>query len=247
MSRAEKQLRGKRRKQRKILRQTWSNRSISDLDRDVPPRLLNLEYEITDEPIELPAEREPKLHAAIANRRHELFDRVHNDPASVIPDLEALPVQFPSSRILMNWLASAYQKSGNPEKSDELVKRCHDAHPDYLFARTNLASIHLEKGEITQAEAIMHNAWDLKLMYPSRNVFHISEFVAMALVAINYYMHTGKRQAAKVVLEAMTEIAPDHEATKTALNLMAKSVVSRAMYRLLHLSSRRRRGTNQRA
>lgn len=115
MSRTEKPLRRKHRKQRKIRRQTWSNRSISDLDRDVAPPLLDLEYEITDEPIELPAEREPELHAAITDRRQKLFDRLHNDPASVIPDLESLLLQFPNSRILMNWLASAYQKSGNPE------------------------------------------------------------------------------------------------------------------------------------
>jgi len=248
MSRAQNQLRRKHRKQRNLRRQTWSNRSISDLDRDVPPPpLLDLEYEITDEPLELPGEQEPELQTAIADRRQELFDRLHSEPASVIPDLQSLLLQFPNSRILMNWLSGAYQKSGHPEKSDELAKRCHDAHPDYLFSRTNLAAVHLGTGEIAKAEEIMHDAWDLKLMYPNRDVFHISEFVAMAFVAINYYVRTGKRQAAEVVLEALTEIAPDHEATKVALNLMAESVISRAMDRLLHLSNHRRRAANRRA
>jgi len=47
MSRAEKQLRRKRRKQRKYGRSYWSDRIISDFDVDIPPDLRLLEYDIT--------------------------------------------------------------------------------------------------------------------------------------------------------------------------------------------------------
>jgi tetratricopeptide (TPR) repeat protein len=245
MSRADKQLRRKRRKERKLCRSEWSNRTISDFDRDVPSIVNVLEYEITVDRLELPGEREPDLEAAISDRRQEIFERVHSDPANVIPELERLLKQFPRSRIVMNWLSSAYQRCGRSEESDVIIKRCHEIHPDYLFARTNLAVIHLEKGEISEAEAIMDKKWDLKLMYPDRNIFHISEFVAMAYVAVQYYMQIGQQHSAEIILDSMIKIAPEHEGTKLLQKRMAnfvlRSLVSKSLDRLARLANRPRR------
>ncbi|MGD0140978.1 MAG: hypothetical protein ABSD28_19105 [Tepidisphaeraceae bacterium] len=102
MSRAEKQLRRKRRKQRKYGRSYWDDRIISDFNVDVPPGLRLVEYDITHDPLESPEERDPDLEAAIGDRRQELFDRVHNDARSAIPELESLLERFPNSRMLMN-------------------------------------------------------------------------------------------------------------------------------------------------
>jgi tetratricopeptide (TPR) repeat protein len=220
MSRAEKQLRRKRRKQRKYARSYWSDRIISDFDVDIPPSLCLLEYEITRDPLELAEERDPDLEAAIADRQQELFDLVHNDARSAIPELETLLERFPNSRLLMNWLSAAYQRIGDHEKADSMITLCYQRHPDYLFARTNLAAIHLQNGDPAQADAVMQHKWDLKLMYPHRDVFHVSEFIAMSHVAVDYFMQTGERRAAELILESMVELAPDHEATKSAQKMM---------------------------
>ncbi|MGD0462374.1 MAG: hypothetical protein ABSB74_07780 [Tepidisphaeraceae bacterium] len=241
MSRADKQLRRKRRKERKYSRASWSDRTISHLDVDVPPAFRFLEYDITSEPVCLPDESDPQLDAVMEDRREKLFDWTHNHPHRAIPELENLLERFPNSKLLMNWLTAAYQQVDEDEKAERLVKICHERYPDYLFAKVNLAALHLRRGEIAQAEAVMQNKWDLKLMYPDRDVFHVSEFVAMARVAVDYYMLKGNFEAAEPIYEAMTEIAPDHEITQAMKKCMEASMLEQLLRRLAGRASRRRK------
>jgi hypothetical protein len=138
----------------------------------------------------------------------------------------------------MNWLSAAYQRIGDHQKSDSMVKLCHQRHPDYLFARTNLAAIHLQNGDTAQADAVMQHKWDLKLMYPHRDVFHVTEFTAMSYVAIDYFMQTGNRDAAELILDAMVKLAPDHEATKSLQKGMYGSLLTKFLDRLSRRSRR---------
>lgn len=241
MSHADKQLRRKRRREKKLRLSSWSDRTISELDRDIPSTLRLLEYDITEEPLGLAEERDPDLQAAIADRRQLLFGRVHNEPHLAIPELEALLERFPNSSLLMNWLGNAYQGIGDTQKSESMVRLCHQRHPDYLFARTNLAALHLGNGETAEAQAVMHNHWDLKLMYPDRDVFHISEFVAMDYVAVDYYLQTGKPEAAELIVKAMKEVTPGYEATQLAQKMLAGSFIARVIRRLSPSARRRHR------
>ncbi|MGA2443443.1 MAG: hypothetical protein ABSH08_21025 [Tepidisphaeraceae bacterium] len=140
--------------------------------------------------------------------------------------------------MLINWLSAAYQRIGDHEKADSMIKLCHQRHPDYLFARTNLASLHLQNGDTAQADAVMQHKWDLKLMYPHRNVFHVSEFMAMSYVAIDYCTQTGNSRAAESILESMIQLAPDHEATKSAQKMMYGSLLTQFLDRLSRRSRR---------
>lgn len=221
MSRAEKQLRRKHRKERKLWRNSWSNRTISNLDTDVPPGVIFHKYEITEEPISLPEERNPEFDAAMENRRDELHDWTMNNPQRAIPELEKLLQQFPDSRLLMNWLAASYVQTNQVEKAEKVIYSCWEKHPDYLFARTALAEIHLSNGDLVQADAVMEHKWDLKLMYPHRDIFHISEYASMAHVAIRYYLLTEHYDGAEAIYRAMTELAPNHPSTHDAERMMS--------------------------
>lgn len=244
MSRAEKQLRRKLRKQHRNRRTSWGRRTISPLDRDFPQIVRLCEYDITWEPIGSLEEHEPELDAAMGNRRQQLFEWTHDSPHRAIPLLESLFQDFPNSRTLMNWLTAAYQRIGAEEKANRMILICHERHPSYLFARVNLAALHLERGEIRQAEAVMGMKWDLKLMYPQRKVFHISEFMAMGQIAVEYYSLTGNSQAAKLVFQAIEAIAPDCEVTDRLRRNLQGATLFQSLRRLAGWTSRQRTPPN---
>ncbi|MBN1935009.1 MAG: hypothetical protein JW934_10110 [Anaerolineae bacterium] len=47
--------------------------------------------------------------------------------------------------------------------------------PDYLFARLNYAELFLRRGDYERVAEILEHKFDLKLLYPRRNRFHVSE------------------------------------------------------------------------
>ena len=75
---------------------------------------------------------------------------------------------------------------------------------------------------------IFDNKFDLKLMYPRRDVFHISEFVAFAAVVIEYFARAGEWEPANSLYDALKQVAPDHPATKHAKAVLMRTVLSRS-------------------
>lgn len=107
----------------------------------------------------------------------------------------------PNNPSLLNNLSMAYVLQGQKQKADELTYEIHSRFPDYLFARTNLALILIDKGEIEQAG---------ELIGPliSRKRFHVAEFSALCLVQIKLLLADGNREAAKSWLEMMEQVDP---------------------------------------
>jgi hypothetical protein len=44
---------------------------------------------------------------------------------------------------------------------------------------------------------IFDNKFDLKLLYPHRTTFHVSEYLAFASIMVEYYMRIGEHDAAR--------------------------------------------------
>ncbi len=81
----------------------------------------------------------------------------------------------------MNNLAAAYELQGRRQEAEELLRRLHELHPDYLFARTSLAQLALRKGKVAEAEALLEPL-------VSQKRFHISEFAALAGAQIDLFL-----------------------------------------------------------
>jgi tetratricopeptide (TPR) repeat protein len=226
--RAEQQRRRKRRKERRGRRQSQfpSNR-IFILDQPRGPVAL-LSYSISYDALDKPVLPDPAASdEALAQTRDSLHAQMYHDPQSAIPRLAALLQQYPDSPLLMNWLAACHSRLGQFAEVSRLARRNFDLHPDYLFARVNYAQTLLEEGKVKEAGDVMGNKWDLKALYPHRDVFHISEYVAFSAVGVEFLMRTGKPEAANIIFDVMEQVAPDHEATLQLKRIMQGSALLR--------------------
>jgi tetratricopeptide (TPR) repeat protein len=233
MSRAEKQLRRKRRKER---RGRDNRRGFFDLDFHSPRRSgITFSYDITTEPLPLPEEPDSFLDQSTADLRANLHNDVFENPKSVIPQLEPLLARHPDSRILMNWLSAAYSRVGRDDDANQILKRNYFAHPNYLFARLNYAQMLMREDRIDDAAEVMEYKWDLKALYPHRDVFHLTEFLAFGNVAVEYFTRSGDPESAENIYEVMKDMAPDHEVTLMAEDLLGRFTLLRGLERVIKL------------
>ncbi len=72
-------------------------------------------------------------------------------------------------------LSIAYSSIGEDDKAEVIIKKNYEQNPDYLFAKCNYAEICFHRGQIEKIPEIFNNKFDLKLLYPKRKRFHISE------------------------------------------------------------------------
>jgi tetratricopeptide (TPR) repeat protein len=122
-------------------------------------------------------------------------------------------------------------KAGQREQAEAVIRENYQRNPDYLFARLNYAELFLEKGDYEQVAEILEHKFDLKLLYPQRNRFHISEVANfMGLVGI-YWVKIGKREAAQKYYELLEQVAPDYPMTKQLRSTLFPGLLQRLLGR----------------
>jgi tetratricopeptide (TPR) repeat protein len=239
MARAQKQQRRKHRKEKK------RHRFDSPLDLRfprVPERPSNiklLSYTITFEPLEHPEDKVEGVNEATEGIREQLFDDIQNNPDAAILVLRQLLERFPNAPLLMNWLSVALESKGDTQGAIEIVKQNFQANPRYLFARLTYANVRLAENDLDGVDQIVEKKFDLQLLYPDRDVFHISEFRAMSQLAITYWIRKGDFEAARKFFEVLEEVDPEGEATRrlrpvvegSSLLQMARRLSDRLLHR----------------
>jgi hypothetical protein len=148
--------------------------------------------------------------------------------------------RFPDGRLLLNWLAAARATAGDNEGARRLILRTYQLYPEYLFARVNYANLLLDEHKAEEADHVMEHRWDLGAMYPRRQAFHETEFLAFTRVAFRYFLVAGESEAARSLYDVMTKWDPDHPLTA----LMRKVLDGGALVHFMDEFHRGRRGGN---
>jgi hypothetical protein len=182
-----------------------------------------LEYDIVDEPME---EAEGQIPEELGKEAEELHEALFDDPASVVGRLEELVRRYPESAGLGNWLTVAYQGARMDAKADALIEAEYRKRPGYLFARVNYARLLIRRGELDQVPGVFEGGFDLKLMYPERTRFHVSELAALGSVAGEYFCLTGQEEVALRYLDLLEEVVPDHPGTEHLEMLLLPWVIA---------------------
>jgi tetratricopeptide (TPR) repeat protein len=203
---------------------------------DKPQAFYLTEYEITEKPL-----ADKQLPQKVRAQYEELYCLVHDQPKTVIGRLKELIEEFPNVPQLYNFLATAYSGAGETAKAEEMAELNYRRNPDYLFAKANYAELCLYRGELEKIPEIFDNTFDLKMLYPHRKLFHISEFVGFTYVMAAYFWRLGRKEVAERYFQMLQEVAPDHPAVERLTRLMALSVVGKALERLQRMLSRKRR------
>lgn len=179
---------------------------------DLPSEVRLLEYEITSEPIH------HRWYRRLPRQVQEDIERLHYDsqrrPRKAIPELLELVEKYPDVPVLYNYLSVAYSRTDQRKKAEEIVRENYQHNPDYLFARLNYAEICLSKGKYEKVAEVFEHKFNLKLLYPKRNCFHISEAANFIGLVGVYFFEIGKIEVAEKYHEALQKIAPDFPMTK---------------------------------
>jgi len=174
-------------------------------------KTINLEYEITYKP--LPHSSLKLLPSEVMERVEDLYLFAQSHPDQAIAPLLALLETHPNVPVFYRYLQAAYEMTDQEEKAQALAEEAYQKHPDYLFAKTNYALLCLERQNSDEIVEIFERKFDLKLLYPQREVFHIDEFVALSSVMALYYYAIGNRKDAEVSYRLLKEFSPDNDMT----------------------------------
>lgn len=179
-----------------------------------------LSYKITYEPLLDKKERIPKR---LQSELTELYDLLHANPQAAIPRLLQLKDQYPKVPVLYNFLTAAYNRIGDQSASRKLAEENYRNNPEYLFARINHAQFCLLDGDLDQIPEIFDEKYDLKLLYPKRNQFHVTEYAGFTGVMCAYFSMIDQKETAKLLYESLLKVAPESEMVRFAQSFVYPS------------------------
>lgn len=187
-------------------------------------------YEITYEPIH---DREYKrLPGGVKDAIDRLYFDAQRRPLEAIPELHEWIKKYPRVPMFYNYLAVAYSAIGDHKKAEEITKTNIQRNPDYLFARLNYSELCLARKEYEKVAEIFDHKFDLRMLYPKRKRFHISEVVNfMGLVGI-YFYEIGEREAAEKHNEILQEIGPEYPIARELKRKLNPSILKRLWKRV---------------
>lgn len=159
-------------------------------------------YQITNEPI-----------SSYGPEKAELFEKLHYEAQKgkrgVIKRLQKYISKYPKDAVLKNYLFIAYKMKGMDVEAQRILQKTIDQHPDYLFGKTNLAGEYVMNEEFEKVPEILGKAMEIKMLYPDREVFHISEVMSFNRIAFMYFIKINEFDQAEERLDLMKKIEPD--------------------------------------
>lgn len=183
-------------------------------------------FEITGEPIK----PEKPWPDEVENQLEELCYKLKNKTTvkQTISRLEVLIQKYPNAAILYNYLSCAYRVDGKPKKAIPFIKLNYEKNPDYFFAKLDYGELCLKEGKLELIPEIFGKNFNLKGIYPKRNVYHISEMRGFMSLLGKYHLLTKNIYAANQCYEILKSIDPEHEATlelKKYLDLLKTGLI----------------------
>ncbi len=158
------------------------------------------------------------LHHAAMNKKD----------TKIIQQLIDLILKHPKSPQLKNFLSVAYHVRGNQTKAQEANKWILSEHPDYLFAKLNLANEYMNAGQPERVPEVLGENMEIQELYPERDLFHLAEVTGFYRAAIRYYVAIDNPDLAENRLEVLRDIAPDHPDTGFA-EMLVKNLLGKAV------------------
>jgi len=198
----------KGRKNKKLSRRKRASRKVSLYGENANIFQL-LSYVITDEPLE-----NSSIPEEIQDEMESIFHQLPKRPKIVIERLKVLIEEYPHVPQLYNNISVAYSNLGDKEKSKYYAEKNYRNNSRYLFAKLNYAEICMMEGNFEKVPEILENKFDIKALYPEREVFHISEAVGFMGIAGWYLVHVNKAEQAEIYLDWLKKLAPNHPYTK---------------------------------
>ncbi len=173
---------------------------------------------------------DPEVDALPAEVREEmdrLYDLVKTASPRAVPPLRKLVATYPQVLALQNWLLTVLSHGSKSQQQEarKLTVELFESRPEYYFARTGLAEMHLREGRVEEAASLMlGQANTLQALYPGQKVFHISEVRHWALLCGQILLKTGEIEAAHSYRNLLHQMEPNSPAVQHLDRLMLMAV-----------------------
>lgn len=158
---------------------------------------------------------EPMYDKKMTKKVIDLMQKMHKVASLGAKDgkkrIEKAIAEYPEMPQFKNYLSAWYANRGEMEKSFEYNRQIIEQHPDYLFAKVNLAQEFLQKEQLKKVTELLGEGIEIKQIYPDRNEFHIIEVTSVLNIAIQYYIKTDDFEQAEIRLDILKEIDPDSD------------------------------------
>jgi len=178
---------------------------------ETPGTLDLVSYEITDEPMHDDSAYE-QLPESVRDELTALYhEGLANKPEEAIALLQPLIEQYPDVPQLYNYLHIAYRVLGDRAGCERVLGETLMRFPDYLFGRIAYAIQCLERGEVEKVPEIFAGKYELKLLYPERERFHITEVLGFYTVMAWYFHTRGERARAETYYKLLQQLDPKHD------------------------------------
>jgi len=148
------------------------------------------------------------LTKEIKDQLNAVYAEAFKGKKHTISHLERLCIKYPTIPYFKNLLGITFQAAGYKMKAEEIFKWTFKSHPEFLFARLNMAIIYLENGQVKKVPHLLGKSLNLGDLYPQRDEFHENEVLSYLQVAISYFLAIDDIQSAQKRMEMMDEIDP---------------------------------------
>jgi tetratricopeptide (TPR) repeat protein len=205
---------------------TAGNPQHAGLSGEVTGPLTVCSYEITDQPI--PDAAFDRLPAEVQERINALYPKVlKSRPREALAEVRVLIEQYPDIAQLYNYLYAACHNMGEHAEAARVREETVQRFPDYLFGRIAWAEDCLSRGETARIAEIFEHKLDLRLLYPDRVRFHLSEVLGFQSILARYFHAQGKQELAQKSYDLMCEIDPKHPSTRLVRSTLHPSRLGR--------------------
>jgi len=166
--------------------------------------LIFVNYKVTDDSKEI--DEIYGITPKISDLLQSMYEKVERKNKHAISELNNYIGQYPWIPQFKNLLIVLYYNLGYHEKSHELNHQLIEEFPDYLFGRINLVYEYLNQKEYDKIPDILGDNLEIKLLYPERNEFHISEVATFYQIVIRYFTEINDIENAEGRLKSLKEI-----------------------------------------
>jgi len=183
--------------------------------------------------------RAPLADEGYTREQQDLLTFLHNlvlqNPELAVPEIEAALVEYPALPELRNFMYTALQKMGESERAYEAIEETVRAFPEYLFARIAYAEYLIFFERLEEIPRLFQSRFELELLYPLRDVFHISEVISFYYIMGRYYFLIGKYSKFEFCSDLLNELEEDDQRARHLSELREQYYA--ALYRVIISSS----------
>jgi len=122
---------------------------------------------------------------------------------------------------------------GDRANAERLLAETLERFPDYLFGQIAYANEYLDRGEVGRVSEMLDGRFELKLLYPDRDRFHVSEVIGFSTLMARYFFALGDRDRAEMYYQVLCRLDPEHPNTSIIDRLLHPGLIGRSVQKLL--------------